>query len=145
LQNILKEAAVTINEETWEGVIAEDLARIRQAALDYIEAWYSGDAVRMESVLHPDLVKRTIMHDPRGFDRLEPISALGLVIAARRGTGTRTQHVDQRKEVTILDISGSMAAVKVVSADFIDYLHIGKLNGVWQIVNVLWERTRSQA
>ncbi len=32
-----------------------DSAAIRQAALDYIEGWYEGNAERMERALHPDL------------------------------------------------------------------------------------------
>jgi hypothetical protein len=42
---------------------ATDSAAIRQTALDYIEGYYSGDAVRMERAIHPDLNKAT----PRGF------------------------------------------------------------------------------
>jgi hypothetical protein len=117
-----------------------DRLAIEKAALDYIEGWYSGDAERMERSLHPDLAKRTIFRDPRGFDRLEPISALGLVIATRRGVGCRTPEERQRKEVTILDVFGSAACVRVDAADWVDFLQLGKLNGQWQIINVLWER-----
>lgn len=121
-------------------VSEEDRQSIEQAALDYIEGWYCGDAERMERSLHPDLAKRIVFADPRGFDRLEPISALGLVIATRRGAGTRTPSERQRKDITILDVFGKTACVRVDAADWIDFLHLGKLNGQWQIVNVLWER-----
>lgn len=117
-----------------------DRLAIGQTALDYIEGWYGGDAERMERSLHPDLAKRTVIHDPRGFDRLEPISALGLVIATRRGAGCQTPVELQRKEIIILDVFGSTACVRVDAADWVDFLHMGKLNGQWQIVNVLWER-----
>jgi hypothetical protein len=121
-------------------VTDSDRQAIEQAALDYIEGWYCGDAERMERSLHPDLAKRIVFADPRGFERLEPISALGLVIATRRGAGTRTPPECQRKEITILDVFGKAASVRVDAAGWIDYLHLGKLNGQWQIVNVLWER-----
>lgn len=117
-----------------------DRLAIEQASLDYIEGWYSGDAERMERSLHPDLAKRIIFHDPRGFDRLEPISALGLVIATRRGVGCRIPAERQCKEISILDVFGSAACVRVDAADWVDFLQLGKLNGQWQIVNVLWER-----
>lgn len=117
-----------------------DRQGIEQAALDYIEGWYNGDAERMEHSLHPDLAKRIVFADPRGFDRLEPISAMGLVIATRRGAGARTPPERQRKQITILDVFCKAACVRVDAADWIDYLHLGKLNGQWQIVNVLWER-----
>ncbi len=119
----------------------EDLVAIRQAALDYIEGWYEGNAERMERSLHPDLAKRIVVHDDaRGIDRLEPISALGLVIATRKGIGTRVPSDMRRSEVTILDVFGRAASVRVDAADWIDYLHLGKLNGRWLIVNVLWEQ-----
>ncbi len=33
---------------------------IVQAALDYFEGWFDGDATRMERALHPDLAKRLL-------------------------------------------------------------------------------------
>lgn len=117
-----------------------DRQAIKKIATDYIEGWYIGDEIRMEQSLHPDLAKRTVFADPRGFDRLEPISALALVIATRNKVGCRTPVDHQRKEVTILDIFGNAACVRVDAADWVDFLHLGKLNGQWQIVNVLWER-----
>jgi hypothetical protein len=119
-----------------------DALAIRQAALDYIEGWYSGNAERMEGCLHPDLAKRTIFPDPRGFDRLEPISAMGLVIATRNGAGCKTPEDRRRKEITILDVFGGAASVRVDAANFVDFLHLGKLNDQWQIVNVLWVKRK---
>ena len=52
-----------------------DTASIRQAALDYIEGWYAGDAARMERALHPELAKRNVQTDERGRSRLTQMSA----------------------------------------------------------------------
>jgi hypothetical protein len=41
--------------------------------------------------------------------------------------------------VTVLDVFGNTASVKIVATDWIDYLHVAKFNGRWVIVNVLWE------
>jgi hypothetical protein len=120
-----------------------DLEAIRNTALDYIESWYSGDAERMERCLHPDLSKRTWIHDERGFDRLEPISALGLVIATRRGAGQRTPPERQRKDIIIQDVFQNAACVRVDAAGWVDFLHLAKLNGQWVIVNVFWERRKN--
>lgn len=118
----------------------EDRRAIIQAVLDYIEGWYQGDAERIERSLHPELAKRIIFADPRGFDRLEPISALALVIATRRGAGRRTPVECQRKDISILDAFGNTACVRVDAAEWVDFLQLGKLDGKWQIVNVLWEK-----
>jgi len=121
----------------------EDRQAITRAVLDYIEGWYLGDAEQMERSLHPDLAKRIIFADPRGFDRLEQISALALVIAARRGVGKRTPIERQRKDITILDTFENTACVRIDAADWVDFLQLGKLNGQWQIVNVLWEKRKA--
>lgn len=116
-----------------------DKAAITATALDYIEGWYEGNAERMERALHPDLAKRIVMTDPEGRSRLQQMSAMGLVQGVKRGGGKDTPKEKQQKDVTILDVFGNAASVKIVASDWIDYLHIAKSNGRWVIVNVLWE------
>lgn len=119
---------------------ATDAAAIKQTALDYIEGWYEGNAERMERALHPDLAKRIVRTDPKsGRSRLEQMSAMGLVQGVRAGYGKSTPKEKQQKDVTILDVYENAASVKVIAADWIDYLHMAKANGRWVIVNVLWE------
>jgi hypothetical protein len=115
-------------------------AAIKQTALDYIEGWYEGNAERMERALHPDLAKRIVRTDPKsGRSRLDQMSAMGLVQGVRSGYGKNTPKEKQQKDVTILDVYENAASVKVIAADWIDYLHIARYNGRWVIVNVLWE------
>ena len=117
----------------------EDKAAITSTALDYIEGWYTGDAERMERALHPDLAKRIVRTNDKNQSRLDQMSALSLVQAVRSGYGKNTPKERQQKDVTILDVYENTASVKLVAADWIDYLHIAKYNGRWVIVNVLWE------
>ncbi len=118
---------------------AADSLAITQAALDYIEGWYEGNAERMARALHPELAKRIVHTNERGRSRLEQMSAMTLVEATKKGYGTQTPKNEQQKDVTILDIFENTASVKVVARDWVDYLHVGKYNGQWRIVNVLWE------
>ena len=116
-----------------------DAAAIKQTALDYIEGWYEGNAERMEKSLHPELAKRIVRNSPEGRSRLDQMGAMTLVQGTRRGGGKETPKEKQQKDVTILDVFENAASVKVVAADWIDYLHVAKFNGRWVIVNVLWE------
>lgn len=117
-----------------------DAAAIKQAALDYIEGWYEGNAERMERSLHPELAKRIVETNPaNGRSRLNQMSAMSLVQGTRRGGGKTTPKDKQQKDVSILDVYENAASVKVVASDWIDYLHMAKFNGQWVIVNVLWE------
>ena len=117
-----------------------EFAGIKQAALDYAEGWYEGNAERMERALHPDLAKRIARTDPKsGRTRLDQMSAMGLVQAVRGGGGKSTPKERQLADVTLLDRYENAASARVVMSDWIDYLHLAKVNGRWVIVNVLWE------
>src|SRR5438309_10140110 len=130
----------------FNGVVAaqtsasDDNAAITKTALDYIEGWYAGDAMRMEHALHPELAKRMISTDPRtGRSQFNHMGAMALVQRTREGGGKKTPPDRQLKEITILDRYNNAAVVKIVASDWIDYLEIGKFNGDWKIINVLGE------
>jgi hypothetical protein len=115
-----------------------DRQAITQTALDSVEGWYEGNAERMERALHPDLAKRVVNTDPKGRSRLGQMSAMGLVQAVKRGGGKDVPKEKQQKDIMILDVFENAASVKAVMAEWIDYMHIAKVNGRWVIVNVLW-------
>jgi Putative lumazine-binding len=121
-------------------VTQDDADAIKRAAIDYIEGWYEGDAKRMENALHPELAKRIVRTDPKTQkSRLDQMSAMTLVQGTRAGGGKATSTDRRQKDVVILDQFEGAASVKVVAADWVDYLHLGRFNGKWVIVNVLWE------
>lgn len=120
---------------------AADTAAIRTTALDYVEGWYEGDPARMSRALHPELVKRIVVSDTATkHSVLQAMGASALVNGTRHGWGKETPANRRQKDVTILDVFGNAASVKAVMADWIDYLHMGKVDGRWVIVNVLWEK-----
>ncbi|HYJ80163.1 MAG TPA: nuclear transport factor 2 family protein [Longimicrobiaceae bacterium] len=118
---------------------AADSAAIRQTALDYVEGWYSGDAARMERAVHPELAKRIVQTSPEGRSRLDHMGAMRLVQGTRGGGGTETPEAERDREVRILDTFGNAASVRATMSGWIDYMHLGRFNGRWVIVNVLWE------
>ena len=112
---------------------------IKRTALNYAEGWYEGDAEKMESALSTDLAKRIVRTNPQGQGMVSSMTALALIQGTRGGFGKQTPKAEQQKDVTVLDVTGNAATVKLEMRDWIDYLHIGKLNGKWLIINVLWE------
>lgn len=116
-----------------------DSAAIRQTALDYIQGWYTGDAARMESALHPELAKRIVQTDSLGRFRLDQMSAMSLVQGVRNGGGKTTPPADRHDDVRILDIYRNAASVRIDASYWIDYLQVARWRGRWVIVNVLWE------
>jgi len=117
-----------------------DRAAIKATALDYAEGCYEANPARMERALHPELAKRIVNNDARtGRSVLNNMGASTLVNIVARGCMKDTPKEQQQKDVTIFDVYGNVATVKVVMVGWIDYLHIAKFNGRWVIVNVLWE------
>lgn len=137
---ILLLSVVQVNAQSTPQSAPSDAELIKQAALDYIEGWYEGNAERMERALHPELAKRIVRTDPKsGRSGLGQMGAMTLVNSTRTGGGKTTPKEKQQKDVTVLDVFGSAASAKIVASDWIDYLHLAKWNGRWVIVNVLWE------
>ena len=118
-----------------------DAEAIKQTALDYGQGWYDGDAERMERALHPDLAKRALMPNPHGGGKIDQMSAKTLVQMTKTGHGKKTPPDQRRTEVTIPEIYGNAACVKLQMHDWVDFMHMSKVNGRWVIVNVLWEFT----
>lgn len=116
---------------------------IEKAARDYIDGWYEGNEERMRKALHPDLAKRRVDFLPNDRAVLSTVSADAMVEYTRLGVGKKSYREGQVNEVTILDVSSYTASVKTVSHQFIDYLHLAKMNGEWRIVNVLWEPNKA--
>ena len=121
---------------------AADSAGIRQAALDYIDGYYTGDGARMERAVHPELAKRIVRTNEQGRSQLGQMSAMTLVMGTRAGGGKDTPMAERRDDVTILDIYQNAASAKIYASGWVDYLHLAKWNGRWVIVNVLWELRR---
>jgi hypothetical protein len=119
----------------------EDKRAITEASRDYIEGWYTADPERMRRCLHPELVKRTVMHDPQkgGWLLRRPSTAELMVEYTRQGGGSDVPVAERTYEIVIQDVFRHTACAKVVSRDMVDYLHLAKLNDRWFIVNVLWE------
>jgi hypothetical protein len=67
------------------------------------------------------------------------MTAEQLIAATAGGGGRNTPEDKRRAEVKILDIFGNAASVRVDADSWIDYLQIGKMDGEWKILNVLWE------
>jgi hypothetical protein len=116
-----------------------DREAIKRTALNYAEGWYEGNADKMESSLSPDLAKRIARSNAQNQTRLDHMTAMALVQGTRGGFGKQTPAAEQQKDVSVLDVLGGAATVKLEMRDWVDYMHIAKINGKWLIVNVLWE------
>lgn len=123
------------------GQTKQDTLDIKQAALDYIESQHKPNPSQMERALHPRMVKRTFWKDKStNKDYLrETTTELMILLAESYNEKGDRFPASPKKEVKYLDISERTASVKLIADDWIDYMHLVKLNGSWKIVNVLWQ------
>ncbi|WP_299531752.1 nuclear transport factor 2 family protein [Ulvibacterium sp.] len=124
-----------------QGQTPKDSLQIKQVALDYIESQHNVKPEQFERAAHPRMVKRTFWTDKEtGKEYLRETFTDAMILLAetynKNGDGFPE---NPKKEVIILDIYDKTASVKLIADDWIDYMHIVKLNGKWQLVNVLWQ------
>lgn len=119
----------------------KDSTDIKQVALDYIESQHNLKPDQFERAAHPRMVKRTFWTNKttqKEYLRETFTDAMVLLAETYNIKGDKfPEH--PKKDVVILDIYDKTASVKLIADDWIDYMHIVKLNGKWQIVNVLWQ------
>ncbi|AUP81690.1 nuclear transport factor 2 family protein [Flavivirga eckloniae] len=119
----------------------QDSISIKQVALDYIESQHHVKPEQFARAVHPRMAKRTFWTDKytqKEYLRETFTDAMILLAETYNKNGDKFPN-KPKKEVIILDIFGKTASVKLIADDWIDYMHIVKLNGKWQIVNVLWQ------
>lgn len=111
---------------------------VTATAMNYVEGWYEGNAERMDKALHPELSKRGIQpFQPTGGVLLTFATKSNMVDYTKAGFG-KLPAGERKISVEILEIHGPMAAVKVTSAKFVDFLQMAKIDGAWSIVHALW-------
>ena len=124
-------ALITLNAKSQT---TNDSIQIKQAALDYIEGWYYRDASRVDKAVHFEFVKRSIFSgDSIDFLRTINKSQMDYITLYHPD---RDYQLDT--EVFILDAMSTVASVKLIFNECIEYLHVAKLDGRWLIVNNLF-------
>lgn len=120
----------------------QDSIDIRVTVSNYIEGWYSGDSGRMEKSLHSELAKRGVVPSRDGKSTEIVMASFSEMV---QWTKQSPNLMKEKKVLTsdlkiiVLEIGMNMANVKCVSPQFIDYLHLVRINNEWKIINAIWE------
>jgi hypothetical protein len=113
-------------------------SEVEAAVRDFVEGIYSGDAERLARAMHPEIHKillRTIPETGEPF--LYKMGSSAMLAATGAGLFTSPEE-GWKIELEVYDISHGLAAAKVTSAQFIDQLLLGRVNGEWKVINDLW-------
>jgi len=115
---------------------AKEKTAIENALRDYIEGWYKADTIRMARSLHDNLVKRFAGKDSTDIDiKLRMVPKSRMVELTAKGGG---ENPDAEYQIFVDDIDKDIATARVLSPEYLDYLHLVKTNDGWQIVNILF-------
>ncbi|WP_299838047.1 nuclear transport factor 2 family protein [uncultured Tenacibaculum sp.] len=129
------------------GQTKKDSLAIKQVALDYIESQHNVKPEQFERAAHPRMVKRTFWKNKQtNKEYLRETFTDAMILLAESYNKNQDKFPKKpKKEIIILDIFNKIASVKLVADDWVDYMHIVKLNGKWQLVNVLWQFNDSKS
>jgi putative lumazine-binding protein len=110
----------------------DDSSTVRARVTDYIEAYYAGDAARMQQTMHPHYLKHVI----HGDIPMREMTSQDVINAVRKGPANIPQS-NRTEQVTVLDVSGNIATAKLVTPGWVDYITLSKEVQDWKIVSVV--------
>lgn len=120
----------------------DEVAGVRQACFNYIDAFYKADTTLAYQSVHPSLQKRGFAFDQKSgsySNQLEmPFPALVRLAKTWNKDGKRV-NADSPRTVDVFDVADKTAVAKVTAVWGIDYIHLVRENDRWMIVNVLWQ------
>jgi len=120
---------------------SHEKAGITTVAQNYMDAYYTADAARMQKTLHPDFHKRTL-HTVNAHAEISEDSVQSMVEGVRLGSGKEIPAAERVQKIEVLDVYRDVASVKVITGRWIDYMHLSKLNGEWRVLDVVLQYTR---
>ena len=116
-----------------ENKVPDDRSAVRATVTNYIEAYYTGDARRMEQTLDPHYLKHVIhgnipMREKTAPEMLEEVRTHGIPDIPQ------TQRTEQ---VIVLDVARNIASAKLVTPGWMDYVTLAKSGGEWKILSIV--------
>jgi hypothetical protein len=117
---------------------SKDEEAVKAAISDYVEAFYQGDTARLYRSIHPELAKRGFYKKPTGeYAELKMTFKQANDLVKKWYKTNDTSKAP--KIITIYEVQDQTAVGKLEAAWGTDYFHLGKYDGKWMIVNVIWQ------
>ena len=116
-----------------ENKVPEDSSAVRATVTNYIEAYYTGDARRMEQTLDPHYLKHMIhgnipMREKTAPEMLEEVRTHGI---------PDIPQAQRTEQVIVLDVARNIASAKLVTPGWMDYVTLAKSGREWKILSIV--------
>ncbi len=120
---------------------AQDSAEIKKQALGYLKALQQLDPILMEEVMNDSLNKVTIGYNRAIKQETARATTRAQMIAFAEDWNKSNMKFPPvpNNQVRILGIYNRIASVELVSDNWVEYLHLIKLDGNWEIINLIWQ------
>lgn len=115
------------------GSQADDSASVQTTVRNYIEAYYQGDAPRMQATLDSHYLKHMI----HGTIPIREKTGSQMVNEVRTHGPADLPQAQKTESIQVLDISGNIASAKLVTPHWVDYMTLSKSGGSWKILSVV--------
>lgn len=141
MKKLLTILSLIIAHDLFGQTVSDSLA-IKKACTDYVEGFFTQDAERMKGGLHPDLVKRIIdNHTGKSVIVSTTREELASYLKPEYKMKDPNPAEPLKTKVIIYDLTSDIAMAKITTNKmtvFFDYAQLGKIDGKWQVLNVLW-------
>ncbi|MDB5231578.1 MAG: hypothetical protein JWN76_2383 [Chitinophagaceae bacterium] len=138
IEDSLKTSPI-LSGTTQSGINEKQL--VADAAMDYVEAFYFGDTMKLNRSVSPAVIKYGYYHkkDETTYAG-EPMSHQEMtdyVLRVKQRNNPNSSAL--YKNVEVLDYQDKTAAAKCTAWWGTDYLLLAKLEGKWMITHILWQ------
>ncbi len=136
-ENIYSNASIKLSRTASK----EDSLDIKKKSLGYLEALQKLRPELMNKVLNDSLNKITIGYGRYGIKQFGRATTKAQMIEFAKNwnkTGTKFPF-NPKNQIKILDIYNRIASVKLISDNWVEYLQLIKLEGKWEIMNLIWQ------
>jgi len=137
VRNIYSNASIKLSQTTSK----TDSLEITGKSLGYLVALQQLKPKLMDSVLNDSLNKVTIGYDRNKMKQFGKATTKAQMIEFAKDwnkSGTKFPF-NPNNQIKILDIYNHIATVKIISDNWVEYLQLIKLNGNWEIMNLIWQ------
>ena len=124
-----------------KGSMADQKA-VQEAIEDYVFGLYKADTTRIMRSVHPELRKRGFWYNKEkaAYTPYREMSYRELVdLSARWNVKGDRVNENTPRDIEIYEVQDKTAVAKLTAMWGTDYFHLGKIDGKWMIMNVIWQ------
>lgn len=125
--------------QSLQGQTKADSLEVLVTVTNYNESFYLTKPEKGQGSIHRLLAKRTIQKFSDGSEYLQGMSYEEMANLSKVFNSKGKYDANSKKDIFFLDMMDKTANIKLVAEGWVDYMHLGKINGKWKIINTLWQ------